>query len=311
MWKFVLKRLLALIPVLLGVTLLIYCVLSAAPGDPARTILGMEATAEAVEELRESMGLNKPVIIQYFNYIGNIIFHGDFGTSWVSNHAVVEELGACLPYTFALAGVGLGLTILVALPLGIIAGIKQNSIFDNISMAVASLGLALPSFWLGLLCILLFSVKLGWLPSSGTKEGFVCILMPAMALSLQCLAGVARTTRSSLLEVIRSDYVRTARSKGISKRKVIMKHALPNAMIPTLTVMGLQVCTMISGAVLVENIFAWPGIGRLLTQSVNARDIPMVLGCIVVFTVSFSIINLIVDLLYAAFDPRIKAQYKR
>ncbi len=310
MWKFVLKRLLALIPVLLGVTFLVFCILSAAPGDPARTILGLEASEESVEALRESMGLNKPVIIQYFHYLAGIL-HGDFGTSWVSRHPVTEELWACVPYTFALAGVGLLLTILFALPLGIVAGVKQNSIFDNLSMALASLGLSLPTFWLGLLCILLFSVKLKWLPSSGTKQGIICIIMPAMALSIQCLAGVARTTRSSMLEVIRSDYIRTARSKGIQKKTVIFKHALRNAMIPTLTVMGLQLCNMISGAVLVENIFAWPGIGRLLVQSINARNIPMVLGCIIVFTVSFSIINLIVDLLYAAFDPRIKAQYKK
>lgn len=310
MWKFVAKRLLALIPVLLGVTFLVYVILSMAPGDPARTILGLEASEQAVQELREELGLNKPVVVQYCNYIFNVV-RGDFGTSWVSNHPVLEELAACVPYTFALAACGLVLTILFALPLGVFAGIKQNSLLDNISMALASLGLSLPTFWLGLLCILLFSVKLNWLPSSGTKEGFICIIMPAMALSLQCLAGVARTTRSSMLEVIRSDYIRTAKSKGVSKSTLITRHALQNAMIPTLTVMGLQLCNMISGAVLVENIFAWPGIGRLLVQSINARNIPCVLGCIVVFVVSFSIINLIVDLLYAAFDPRIKAQYKK
>ena len=310
MWKFVYKRLIALIPVLLGVTLLVYCILSAAPGDPARTILGLEASAEAVAQLREEMGLNKPVIVQYFNYILNIL-RGDFGRSWVSNHPVVEELGACLPYTLALAACGLGLTLLFALPLGVLAGVKQNSLLDNISMALASLGQSLPTFWLGLICILFFSVKMRWLPSSGTQDGWVCIIMPAMALSLQGLAGVARTSRSSMLEVIRSDYVRTARSKGLSKKTVITKHALQNAMIPTLTVMGLQLCYMISNAVLVENIFAWPGIGRLLVQSINNRDIPMVLGCITVFAFSFSIINLAVDLLYGVFDPRIKAQYKR
>ncbi len=309
MWKFVIRRIIALIPVLLGVILLVYLILSAAPGDPARTILGLEASEESVEALRESMGLNKPVIVQYFDYLRKII-QGDFGTSWVSRHPVKEELAACIPFTFVLAGVGLLLTILFALPLGILAGTKQNSIFDNISMALASLGLSLPTFWLGLLLILLLSVKLGWLPSSGTKEGILNLIMPASALTIQGLAGVARTSRSSMLEVIRSDFIRTAKSKGISKTKVILRHALRNAMIPTLTVMGLQLCNMISGAVLVENIFAWPGIGRLLVQSIQARDIPMVLGCIVVFTLSFSIINLVVDLLYAVFDPRIKAQYK-
>lgn len=310
MLKFVFKRLLALIPVMFGVILLVYIILSMAKGDGAQAILGLEATPESLEALREEMGLNDPVIVQFFNYIINL-FRGDLGTSWSSGAPVAVELAARIPYTFALAGVGIVLTMIISLPVGILAGIKQNSLFDNLSMGVAALGVSLPTFWLGLVCILLFSVNLKWLPSGGTKDGFVCIIMPALALSLQCLAGIARTTRSSMLEVIRSDYIRTAKSKGISKGKVITRHALQNAMIPTLTVAGLNVCNMISGAVLVENIFSWPGIGRLLVQSIKVRDIPMVLGCTLVFTISFTIINLLVDLLYAVVDPRIKAQYKR
>lgn len=308
MWKFYLKRLLALIPVLLGVTLLVFIILSFAPGDPARTILGLEATDESVEQLREEMGLNDSVFVQYARYIFNAI-QGDMGTSYKSGLPVSTEIASRFPNTLQLAVWGIIVALVIALPLGILAAIKQNSFFDGFSMVLALLGVSLPTFWLGLLAILLFSVKLQWLPSTG-KEGPFSVILPVLAMSLSCLAGIARTTRSSMLEVIRSDYIRTARSKGLPKRKIIFKHALQNAMIPTLTVAGLQVCTMISGTVLVEQIFAWPGIGRLLVAAIQDRDTPLILGCIIVFTICFTLINLIVDVLYGVLDPRIKAQYK-
>lgn len=308
MWKFYLKRIFALIPVLLGVTFLVYVILSFAPGDPARTILGLEATDESVAQLREKMGLNDSVFVQYFRYIFNAI-QGDMGTSYKSGLPVSTEIASRFPNTLQLALWGIVVALVIALPLGILAAIKQNSFFDGFSMVLALLGVSLPTFWLGLLAILLFSVKLQWLPSTG-KEGPFSVILPVLAMSLSCLAGIARTTRSSMLEVIRSDYIRTARSKGLPKRKIIFKHALQNAMIPTLTVAGLQVCTMISGTVLVEQIFAWPGIGRLLVAAIQDRDTPLILGCIVVFTICFTLINLIVDVLYGVFDPRIKAQYK-
>ncbi|HOG00549.1 MAG: Glutathione transport system permease protein GsiC [Firmicutes bacterium ADurb.Bin248] len=309
MWKFVLKRLLALIPVLFGVTLLVFLILSFAPGDPARTILGAEATEEQINHLREEMGLNDNVFVQYARYIIKGV-SGDLGTSYKTRLPVVTEIVSRFPYTLRLVVVGMIIAIIIALPLGVIAGVKQNSLFDRLSMVLSLLGISLPTFWVGLLCILLFSVTLGWLPSGG-NDSLKDMILPTLTISLCSLAGIARTTRSSMLEVIRADYIRTARGKGISQAKVVIRHALQNAMIPTLTVAGLQICNMIAGTVLVENIFSWPGIGRLLVTSIQERDIPLVLGCIIVFTICFTIINLVVDILYGVIDPRIKAQYKK
>lgn len=309
MWKFIVKRILALIPVLLCVTFLLYVALSLAPGDPARTILGLEATEERVQQKREEMGLNDPVVIQYLRYLSKLV-KGDMGTSYKNGVDVATEIAGRFPFTLRLAISGICVALVIALPLGIMAAVKQNSFFDSFSMALALLGISLPTFWLGLLGILLFSVTLHWLPSGGVG-GIESAILPVFAMSMSCLAGIARTTRSSMLEVIRSDYIRTARAKGLNKSKIITRHALKNAMIPTLTVAGLQICTMLSATVLVESIFSWPGIGRLLVTSINDRDMPIILGCIIVFTVCFSIVNLIIDLLYGAFDPRIKAQYKK
>ncbi len=309
MWKFIVKRILALIPVLLCVTFLLYVALSLAPGDPARTILGLEATEERVQQKREEMGLNDPVVIQYLRYLSKLV-KGDMGTSYKNGVDVATEIAGRFPFTLRLAISGICVALVIALPLGIMAAVKQNSFFDSFSMALALLGISLPTFWLGLLGILLFSVTLHWLPSGGVG-GIESAILPVLAMSMSCLAGIARTTRSSMLEVIRSDYIRTARAKGLNKSKIITRHALKNAMIPTLTVAGLQICTMLSATVLVESIFSWPGIGRLLVTSINDRDMPIILGCIIVFTVCFSIVNLIIDLLYGAFDPRIKAQYKK
>ncbi|MDD4429960.1 MAG: ABC transporter permease [Bacteroidales bacterium] len=309
MWKFVAKRILALIPVLLCVTFLLFVVLSLAPGDPARLILGLEATEEHVEQKREEMGLNDPIGVQYARYINNLL-KGDMGTSYKNGVEVSKEISERFPFTLRLALSGICVALIIALPLGIMAAVKQNSFFDSFSMVLALLGISLPTFWLGLLGILLFSVALQWLPSGGVG-GIKSAILPVLAMSMSCLAGIARTTRSSMLEVIRSDYIRTARAKGLGYTTVIVRHALRNALIPTLTVVGLQVCTMISATVLVESIFSWPGIGRLLVTSINDRDMPLVLGCIIVFTVCFSIINLTIDLLYGVVDPRIKAQYKK
>lgn len=309
MWKFVAKRILALIPVLLCVTFLLFVVLSLAPGDPARLILGLEATEAHVEQKREDMGLNDPIGVQYARYIKNLL-KGDMGTSYKNGVEVSMEISERFPFTLRLALSGICVALIIALPLGIMAAVKQNSFFDSFSMVLALLGISLPTFWLGLLGILLFSVALQWLPSGGVG-GIKSAILPVLAMSMSCLAGIARTTRSSMLEVIRSDYIRTARAKGLGYTTVIVRHALRNALIPTLTVVGLQVCTMISATVLVESIFSWPGIGRLLVTSINDRDMPLVLGCIIVFTVCFSIINLTIDLLYGVVDPRIKAQYKK
>ena len=308
MWKFIAKRILVLIPVIFGATLLVYMILSMVEGDPARMLLGEEATAEQIHELREEMGLNDPQLVQYGRYMFNLL-KGDMGISYKTEKPVTYEIGARLPHTIRLSLLAIVVSVILAIPLGIIAAIKQNSIFDAVSMVFSILGAAMPVFWLSLLLILLFSLKLGWFPVFGADEP-KSIVLPAVALGLLSMASIARTTRSSMLEVIRQDYIRTARSKGLSEGVVIRKHALKNALIPMITIIGLQVGTLLAGSILTETVFAWPGIGRLMIQSILARDTPTVLGCIIVFSISFSIVNLIVDLIYGFVDPRMKSQYQ-
>lgn len=308
MLKFIAKRLLALIPVLIGVTLIVFLILSLAPGDPAGVILGEQATPEQLAELREKMGLNDPVLVQYGRYMVNL-FQGDMGTSYKTKNQVSTEIFSRLPNTAKLAGAATLVSILFALPLGVIAAVKQNTWIDGVSMFIALLGVSMPVFWLALLMILLFSLKLGWFPTSGSDR-WNSIVLPAVALGFLHMASIARTTRSSMLETIRQDYIRTVRAKGVPENKVITRHALKNALIPTITVIGLQIGAMMGGSVLTETVFAWPGIGRLMIQSIQGRDIPMVLGCVIMFSMMFAIVNLIVDLLYGFVDPRIKSQYK-
>ena len=307
MVKYVIKRLLALIPVILGVTFLVFMIMQLAPGDAAKLILGESATQEQVEELREEMGLNDPAVVQYGRYMLNFV-QGDLGTSYSTKRPVAEEVFSRFPYTFNLSIVAGVVSILLAIPLGILAAVKQNTLFDNVSMIVSLIGVSMPIFWLALLLVLCFSLKLGWFPVQGA-ESWKSYVLPAISLGFMNMAAIARTTRSSMLETIRQDYIRTARAKGVSKRQVIVKHAFKNALIPTITVCGIQLGQLLGGSVLTETVFAWPGIGRLLVQSINARDVPMVLGCIIVMTVCFSIVNLPIDLLYGFVDPRIKSMY--
>ncbi|CBK76695.1 ABC-type dipeptide/oligopeptide/nickel transport systems, permease components [[Clostridium] cf. saccharolyticum K10] len=307
MVKYVIKRLLALIPVVIGVTFLVFMIMQLAPGDAAKLILGESATQEQVEELREEMGLNDPAIIQYGRYMVNFV-QGDLGTSYSTKRPVAEEVFSRFPYTLNLSIVAGVISIILAIPLGILAAVKQNTWFDNISMIVSLIGVSMPIFWLALLLVLCFSLKLGWFPVQGA-ESWKSYILPAISLGFMNMAAIARTTRSSMLETIRQDYIRTARAKGVSKRQVIMKHAFKNALIPTITVCGIQLGQLLGGSVLTETVFAWPGIGRLLVQSINARDVPMVLGCIIVMTVCFSVVNLLIDLLYGFVDPRIRSMY--
>ena len=300
MWKFIVKRLIMLIPVLIGVTLLVFLILQLAPGDPAKVILGEQATPEQIEELRESLGLNDPVLVQYANYIIKLV-QGDMGESYKTRGPVSDEVFNRFPNTIKLTA--------CAMLLAVVAAVKQNTLFDSISMVIALVGVSMPIFWLGLLLILLFSLRLGWFPSSGS-EGWKSIVLPAVALGFNHMASIARTTRSSMLETIRQDYIRTVRAKGVAYGVVIRKHALKNALIPTITVIGLQIGYMLGGSVLTETVFAWPGVGRLMVDSINGRDIPMVMGCIILVCATFSVVNLIVDILYGMVDPRIKSQYK-
>jgi len=306
-FKYIAKRLLALLFVVLGVTFVVFMIMSLAPGDPATLLLGMDATPETIEAKREELGLNDPVLVQYGRYMLNAI-QGDLGTSFRTNTSVSDEVFARFPSTIRLAFTAVLFSVIIAIPLGIIAAVKQNTFFDSFSMVIALTGVSMPVFWLGLLLILLFSLTLGWLPSSGA-EGFTSIILPALSLALINMASIARSTRSAMLEVIRQDYIRTARAKGLPYSLVIRRHAVRNAMVPTLTMIGLIIGTLLGGAVVVEAVFAWPGLGRLLIQSINSLDTPMVLGCIILFSASFSVVNLIVDLLYGLVNPRIRSQY--
>jgi len=307
MWKYILKRLVSLIPVVLGVTLLVYLIMYMAPGDPAKSILGEQASPEDIAALREAMGLNDHILIQYGRYITKV-FRLDFGESYKTRLPILVEIAARFPNTLKLTVCASIITICFSIPLGIFAAIKQNTIFDGISMIIALIGVSMPTFWMGLMLILFFSLQLGWVPSSGS-DGWKTLILPSISLGFTNMASIARTTRSSMLEVIRQDYIRTARSKGISFGRVIKKHAIRNALIPTITVVGLRMGFLLGGSVITESVFAWPGIGRYMIQGIQGRDIPVVLGCIIIFTVCFSIINLLVDLAYAFVDPRIRAQY--
>ena len=308
MYKYICKRILMMIPVIIGVSLLVFLVLKMTPGDPARVVAGSEADKATVEQIREELGLNKPVLQQYVDYMLNLL-HGDMGTSYTTNKPVVEEILARMPTTFILAFAGVFVAVLIGIPLGIISATKQYSILDYISTLLALGGVAMPNFWLGLMLILLFSLKLGWLPSGG-GDSWTAYVLPAITLGVGATANFMRTTRSSMLEVIRQDYIRTARAKGAGEGRVVMHHALRNAMIPVITVIGLQIGTLLGGAVVNETVFSLPGLGTLMINAINQKNEPVVLGCLITFAIIFSLVNLLIDILYAFIDPRIKSQYK-
>ncbi|MCL2566122.1 MAG: ABC transporter permease [Defluviitaleaceae bacterium] len=308
MWKYVVKRLIALIPVVAGCTFIVFMIMHFSPGDPAVIALGQDATPEALWQWREDRGLNDPVLIQYTRYITGV-FTGDFGMSFRNNVSVTQEVIERFPHTLQLSMVALSVSLLLAFPIGIVSAVKQNTWIDGLSMFIALIGISMPVFWLGLLLVLVFALHLGWFPSSGASE-WNSVVLPGITLGTGMMAAMARTTRSSMLEVIRQDYIRTAQSKGLSNGKVIRKHAIRNALIPVLTIFGIQLGNLLTGSVITETVFAWPGIGRLMIQGIASRDYPMVLGCMVMFVICFAVINLLVDLAYAYVDPRIRAQYR-
>jgi len=308
MLKFIGKRLLMLIPVLIGVSLIVFTLMQLSPGDPAMIILGAQAAPEDIANLREEMGLNDPLVVQFFRFLLGM-FTLDFGTSYKDGMPVLTKLLEALPYTAQLTFSAILLALIVGIPAGIISATKQYSIFDRIASVLALIGFSTPNFWLSIMLILVFSVNLQWLPVSGTGS-ILHLVLPSIALGLQSAAVFTRMTRSSMLEVLNMDYIRTARAKGLSERVVILKHALKNALIPVITVVGLQIGLLFGGAILTETVFAWPGVGRLMIDSIRAKDTPVVQGG-VIFTASiFVFINLLVDILYAYVDPRVKAQYK-
>lgn len=308
MRKYIFKRILMLIPVILGVSFLVFTIMALTPGDPAQLILGESAPKEAILKLRQDMGLNDPFLVQYFKFIKNAIM-GDFGRSYTTGREVFNEIFSRFPNTMLLAVAGVVISVLIGIPVGIISATKQYTFIDSFSMVAALLGVSMPNFWLGLMLILTFSVNLGLLPSGGF-DSLKSLILPAFTLGVGSAAIVTRMTRSSMLEVIRQDYIRTARAKGVTEKKVINKHALKNALIPVITVVGLQVGNLLGGAVLTETVYSWPGVGRMMVDAIRQKDTPTVLATVIFLATVFSVVNLIVDILYAYVDPRIKSQYK-
>jgi len=308
MHKFILRRMLMMIPVLLGVMFVIFTLVYITPGDPATLLLGDRAEAEAVAALREEMGLNDPFLVQFVNYLRRVS-QLDLGTSFSTKRPVFNELADRFPTTALLAGLGVLLAIAVGIPLGILCSTKHHSIFDNVATVLGLVALSIPNFWMALLLILFFSYNLGILPVSGIASPAHWV-MPTLTLGLSAAGEFMRFTRSSMLEVIRQDYIRTARAKGQKEGTVIFRHALKNALIPVITVIGLSFGSLLGGAVLTETVFAIPGIGSYMVQSIRTRDFPIIQGGVLMIAVAFSFVNLIVDILYGLVDPRIRSQYK-
>jgi peptide/nickel transport system permease protein len=308
MGNYILKRCLWLIPIILGVCIFIFTVMYFVPGDPAQLILGPGATSAELEVKRAELGLNDPYITRLLRYMGDVFLRFDFGRSYMTKIKLSDELVNRLPKTFLVGFVSIAISLAVGIPLGIKAAVNQNGWADRICMLIAILGISVPEFWLALMLVLLFALKMGILPASGIVR-WTGYLLPWLALSFGGLAALARQSRSSMLEVIRSDYITTARAKGVAERDVIYKHALPNALIPVVAIVGSRLAGIFGGSVVIETVFSIPGIGTYLVTAINNRDYPVVQGCVIFLAVTFSAVMLLVDLVYAFLDPKIKAQY--
>ena len=314
MYAYIVRRVLIGILVAFGVVTLVFFSLHVAPGDPISMLIPPEAGGgvgtEIADQIRAKYGLDKPLHVQYFMYLQRLV-HLDFGRSINTRRPVASALIARYPATLELTFCSLVVAILIALPVGVVSAVRQNSVLDNVTRVLALMGVSLPSFWLGLLLMLLFSLKLGWLPASGrggalwTWDGLKHMIMPEFTLGTAVSGILMRLTRSSMLEVLGEDYLNTARAKGLSERIVIYGHALRNALIPVVTVLGLQFGGLLGGAVVIETIFAWPGVGRYAIQGITGKDFPVVQGSVLAISVGFIVINLVVDVIYSVIDPRI------
>ena len=302
-YGYIMRRLLLTVPVVVGVSILIFLIIRLIPGDPAIAIAGVHASNEYIEQIRKDLYLDRSLAVQYAIFVRNLA-RGDLGYSTMTRRPVVVELRERFPRTVELTLLAMLIASVLGISAGIISATRRYSIFDNISMLVALFGVAAPVFWLALMLQLLFAVHLGWLPATG-RGTFRHLILPAITLGLASAGLIARITRSSMLEVLRQDFITTARAKGLTEKVVVYKHAFKNALIPVVTIMGLQFGILLGGAVLTETVFAWPGVGRLLVDSILARDYPVVQGAVLVLAVTFVLINLIVDLIYAFLDPRI------
>lgn len=309
--RYVLKRLAQAIPVFLFVTVVIFGLMRAAPGDPARIMLGPKATESAVQALEQKWGFNEPLYVQYFKWMANMLT-GDFGRSLSDGKPVAKLLAQRLPVTLTLSFFAMVVSLIIAIPAGILSAVRRNTPVDYGAMLFALLGVSMPNFWLGLMLIVVFGLWLGWFPTFGYTsiyaqpiQGLQHMILPAIALGTALAAVVTRMLRSSMLEIMNEDYIQTAKAKGINRRKIIRKHALRNALIPTVTIIGLQIGYLMNGSILVETVFAIPGMGRMLADAVFQRNYPVVQGTVVIIALVFIAVNLIVDLMYAYLDPQI------
>lgn len=309
MLKFIVRRLLTMIPIILAISFIIYAIMSLTPGDPARMVLGENASKEVLEKFREEKGLNDPMILQYVKYVFRVMT-GDFGVSYRTELPVVNEIMSRFPNSLTLTFWGLLLSVLLGVPLGTLSAVKQYTVIDSFSLAFALLLTSIPAFWTGLMLMLLFALQLRLLPATGV-DSWRNFVLPAITLGASATANLTRMTRSTMLEVIRQDYIRTAFSKGARETRVIFKHALRNAILPIVTVVGMNFGVLLGGTVVIENVFAISGLGSLLITSVRMKDIPMVTASVIFAAVFIGVANLITDILYAFIDPRVKIQYAR
>ncbi|MDO4834900.1 MAG: ABC transporter permease [Clostridia bacterium] len=307
MLKYILKRLLLLIPVIIGISFIIFSIMQLTPGDPAREILGDNAAQEAVDALREEMGLNDPFLLQYGRYMWKAV-RGDFGTSYQTGQSVMKQILERFPTTIYLAIGATLVAIIIGVPVGLISAVKQYSLMDDISTIFSMVLTAIPNFWLGLVLMLALSLKLKWFPAYGATS-LKHFVLPWITLSCMTLAVLIRMTRSSMLEVIRQDYIRTARAKGARERRIVFRHALRNALLPVITVIGTQLSVQLGGAIIVETVFSIPGLGTMIISGIKTKDIPVVMGGVMFIALVGGLVNLLVDILYAYIDPRLKSRY--
>ncbi|MEI3363053.1 MAG: ABC transporter permease [Oscillospiraceae bacterium] len=309
MLRYILKRILLMIPVLLGIVVIVFTLMYVGGGDPTISILGENVTPEAQAEIREELGLDDPYLVRLGNYLLDLL-HGDLGDSYRSKRPVMDEILARYPTTLKLTFGSIALGIVVGVIVGIISAVRQYSLLDKVGTFISLFGVSAPSFWIAMMLVLVFSVKLNLLPATGSHT-LACWVLPVVTLGLQCGAFIMRMTRSSMLEVIRQDYIRTAKAKGQSEFKIVISHAFRNALVPIITTIGIQICGFLAGSVLVESVFALPGLGKYVVDSVNYKDYPAVQGVVLFIAINCVIINLLTDIIYCFVDPRIKAQYGR
>lgn len=308
MTQYILNRIISAIIVIFGISILSFFLIHLIPGDPVKIMLGLNASPEQVAKLTHHLGLDKPLLVQYLQYINNV-FHGDFGTSLKTGRPVLTEILDRFPETIKLAATGMVFAVIIGIALGVLAAKYKDTIIDTFCTGLATLGVSIPSFWLGILLILVFSVKLSWFPiADGT--GFRSLILPAITLGVVMSTMISRLTRNGMVEVLSNDFIRTARSKGLEERHILFRHAFRNVLIPIITVIGLQIAALLGGTVIIEQVFNWPGLGTLSIGAIMSRDFPMIQGTVLFMGAVYVSVNILVDIVYSLIDPRVKLNEK-